>query len=109
MGDISNPPRLVMTTIPVASFTVPAGAAAYIDTNVSATTGTNTARAWVINGRAAAQNVGARAHGTAGDPNTFSNNSVTLLSAVDSAGHMDLMRNAAGDSVYEFIGYLEIA
>lgn len=103
-----GPPRLRFEPIPTASFTVATGAAGYVDTDVSATTGTLTSRIWLItafkNGNGEA---GARAHGSAVDSRVTLNNTSFLMSRVDSLGHMDLLRDAAADIVYQFSGYLE--
>lgn len=96
------------TPIDTAIFTVNSGLAGYVDTDLSATTGTDTTKLWVIavfkNG---AGTVAARKHGEAANPAVTSNNSVTLFSYVDSAGHMDLYRDPALNTDYDLIGYIK--
>jgi len=106
--NIFAPPQIRFVPINTATFDIVAGVAGYIDTDVSATTGVDTRRAWlvaIICG--AALTAAARAHGTAESPAVTVNNSVTVLSHVDSAGHMDLYRNAGGDLHYWILGYLD--
>lgn len=99
--------KLRLTLIAPATFTITAGAAGWIDTNCSATVGTNTERLWLItiNG-AGAQNAGARAHGETVEP-IFAAYCTTFFTRCDSTGHIDLYRNAGNDENYIFLGYFE--
>lgn len=95
------------TPIATANFGIAGGAAGWIDTDVSATTGTDTSKLWVVVCKNDAfQDSGARAHGSAIDCKVANSNSVTLLSYVDTTGHMDLYR-AAANAGYYFIGYIQ--
>lgn len=94
--------------ITATEFTVVAGAAAWIDTDVSACTGTNTNRLWVVTaGSAASQVAGARANGETISNESRVTNSGTFLSRVSATGYMDLRRDATNDFKYVFIGYFE--
>lgn len=86
--------------------TVAAGAAGWVDTDVSATTGTDTGRAWlVICAGGGALDAGCRAHGEVTD--THYTLTYTAVSRVDPNGHMDLHRSAGGDIPYAIMGYLD--
>lgn len=105
--NLGQKPRLIYTPIDHAAFTVLAGAVAWVDTDVSATTGTNTNRIWFVVARCVNSIVaGARPHGSAADAAALMINSATFLTHVDNTGHADLVRGAV-DIVYEFLGYLE--
>lgn len=99
--------RLQFNSIASATFTVTGGGAGYIDTNVSATTGTDTSKIWVCIVKSdASQSAGVRVHGDANDIKKTINQNATWLTKVDAAGHCDLYRNAA-DNAYTFVGYLQ--
>ena len=86
-------------------FTIVGGGAAWIDTDVSAVTGLNSQRVWVLSSNlAAGQANGARPKGSALQPYGYGN--LLHLSRADSTGHMELMRGA-GACVYTIVGYLE--
>ncbi len=90
-----------------AAFTIVGGAAGYIDTDVSGTTGTDIQRLWLIDcivAGFATQDVGVRPHGSATDVKASQAIS-TWISQVDATGHLDLYRGAA-DAVYFIKGYL---
>lgn len=90
-------------------FSIVGGAAGWIDTDVSAITGIDPTRVFLISMQAtAAQDGGARAHGSALTPSQYVNLTNFGLSAVDSTGHMDLLRGAANMNYY-IIGYIERA
>lgn len=101
-------PRQRFVPIATATFTVNLGAAGYVDTDVSATTGTDTRKLWVIvaTKAAGAGQAGARATGGAIDGRASINNSTTIYAYCDASGHMELLRDAGGNITYDFIGYL---
>lgn len=107
MGRLYNPKLLSLTQINTAQFDVIGGAAGWIDTDVSATTGIDPNRVWIIGiNVAASQMAGARDHGSALESRYQINLSGFTLSKVNSAGHMDLYREAA-DAHYYIMGHLE--
>lgn len=98
-----------MTFTPVAAvsdFTVALGVAGYVDTDVSAVTGTDTTKLWVIivfcN---TTQYAGARKLGETADNKVQVKSTFTIFSYVDSSGHMELYRNATTDCIYRIIGH----
>jgi len=95
-------------SITAALFNVVSGVAGYIDTNVSATTGTDTSKAWLINSHADGGSglLGARTLGDTADPKTTGNDG-TFIAYVSATGHLDLYRVAGGDNKYYLIGYLQ--
>lgn len=108
-GNIDNPSKVSLVQIDISQFIVAAGAAGWVDTDVSAAVGSAWDKVWVIgvNALAAGDFVGARIHGSALSPYTKANNTLTLMSMADSSGHMDLYRQAGGNVEYNFIGYLD--
>jgi hypothetical protein len=106
---INNPqPHVGFHAIVPALTAILAGAAGWIDTDVSATTGTDTARVWVIvDWSSAPSTIGARAHGSAVAAEVFVSASATLFSHVDAAGHIDYYRDAGNNNQYLIMGYLE--
>ncbi len=104
-----NPYFLQFTPVATASYQVNLGAAGWVDTDVSATTGTNSRRVWVLTcyPTAGGTYMGARATGGAVDNRSLVQSSITLLAKADAAGHMDLLRDVAQNLVYQFVGYLE--
>ncbi len=100
-------PLLNFVPINNVDFAIVAGAADWIDTDVSGTTGTDTGKLWVIGVQSTSQLVGARPHGNAATPLVIAGNSLTVLSTVDATGHMDLYRNAVAETDYHILGYLE--
>lgn len=107
MSNLNNPHIPVFVPIDTALFTVSGGAAGWVDTNVSATTGVLTNRIWLISvSCAAGQSAGARAHGSTKAPLSLLNLSATIMAHVDATGHMDLYR-AGNDNNYRFLGYLQ--
>lgn len=88
-------------------FNIVGGAAGWIDTDVSATTGTNTRRLWIVCVNTdAPQPSGIRQHGSADTVYVWNKGNATMFTYVDAAGHVDLYRDAA-DGHYQFLGYLE--
>lgn len=109
---VANVPRPRFVPIDSVNFPILTGAAGWIDTDVSAVTGTNASRIWFISAlqHTAAGQIGARVHGSALAPLTPAVagwTGATLLACCDSTGHMDLYRNAGGDVDYQFIGYMD--
>lgn len=99
--------KMTITPIAPATTTLPAGGGnSWVDTDVSATTGTNTATVWVVIARSTSGMAGVRVHGSAIDSKTTITSSATFLSSVDSSGHIDYYRENAGDLNYTLIGYL---
>lgn len=90
-------------------FTVAAGVAGWVDTDVSAVTGLDTTKVWLISCESSPGGgiVGARPHGSALEPELNAQLVTSTLSKVDSTGHMDLRRIAGHDTKYTFIGYFE--
>lgn len=110
MPDPGNFTRGRMRFYPTAvgNFTVSAGAAGWVDTDVSSKTGTDTTKIWVINIRSvAADSLGVRAHGETVEPLGPTVYTWTMLGHCDSSGHMDLYRVAGNDVYYRFVGYLQ--
>jgi hypothetical protein len=99
---------MVFHPIATAAFNVVAGVAGYVDTDVSATTGTDKRKLWVVvsfvNGL---QTAGVRAKGSAIDSQVPANQCTTLFTYVDNTGHVELLRNAGLDNTYRFIGWLK--
>ena len=94
------------TAITTVEFNVVGGAAGWIDTDVSATTGTRRDRAWCIVAVSAAdQDAGVRENGVATVPTVYCQRTLMLMSQVSVAGHLDLYRNVA-DIAYRIVGYL---
>lgn len=104
--NVFNPSLTTFREVTVGLFGAPAGVAGWVDTDVSATTGVDTNRVWMVACVAgAAQDVGVRKHGNTGEPHFSTNHS--QLTMVDSNGHVDLYRGPGADNYYSFIGYLE--
>jgi len=109
-SNLKNLPVLRFVPVTSADYNVVAGAAGYVDTDCSATVGTNkTKRVWLIHARNAdGTPVGARANGSAVDCKVNQNNTSTLMSTASASGHIDLYRNAATAALYTIFGYLEV-
>lgn len=106
-GNIDNPRTVGFVPIASVDFAVAGGAAGWVDTDVSGTTGTDTTKVWLVNGYNGADQVGGvRPHGSAATPSAHINLTVSFLSHVDSSGHFDLLR-AAGDIHYYVMGYFK--
>lgn len=89
-----------------ADFTVALGAAGYVDTDVSATTGTNANTLWVVRVETAGTPIaGARPHGSTDDTKSTVYGSSVFFVRCDASGHMDFYRNAAVDVKYQLVGY----
>lgn len=108
-SNLSNPARVRFVPHDVGSgIVVNAGAAGWIDTDVSAQTGTDIHKVWLIHAFEGAEGaVGARQTGSVVDNFVTASKSTALMAHCDSAGHMDLYRNAASNVNYKFVGYLE--
>lgn len=90
-------------------FSVPAGAAGYVDTDCSATVGTNPQRLWQVHARVidgSTQLIGARVPGETADP-SLTSAYAEFLAYCSAAGHIELYRNAAQNAGYYIIGYFE--
>jgi hypothetical protein len=101
-------PRFVPVTTTL--FTVLSGAAGWVNTDVSSLTGAGTTKLWVIvvfNNAPIYQFTGARAHGSIIDNSFASLFTTTLMSYVDSSGHVDLYRDITAANDYRFVGYLQ--
>ena len=110
MSNLRTDRRLRFFPVATAQFSVPAGAAGWVDTNVSATTGTATDKLWVVVCETSGGSgiTGVRAHGEAIDNKLLSNfRMYTQFSYVDVAGHVDLYRDGALGNFYTFVGYLQ--
>jgi len=95
-----------LTRIVTATFNVAAGGVGWVDTNVSATTGTDTNKLWVVVvSTTARQNAGVQPNGVDIDCQCEVCYSATFLSHVSATGHMDFYR-AGADNTYRLIGYL---
>lgn len=116
--NILNPPyinaRVTYTPIVPAAFAKASSGNAWVDTDVSATTGTDTKKIWHINTLCsnATSQAGARTHGTSGNlqfsATTAGNVIVPLFTSVDTNGHMDLFDPANPSSQYWFMGYYSL-
>ena len=98
------PSKITYTPIDSANFVVAAGGAGWIDTDVSATTGTNPDTVWLVHILCNGDAAGVRAHGETKAPLVTVGSTTLQLTKVDSSGHADLYRNAAVQSTYTFIG-----
>jgi hypothetical protein len=102
---IKNPKAFSSTEITSVAVDVVAGAAGYVNTDVSAITGL-LSRSWLISAYVGGgAYVGARAVGSALNPKAYANSS-TLIIGRTVAGHIELLRDAALTLTYRFIGYL---
>jgi hypothetical protein len=108
MNNLINPvPKMTYTPIAAVNYTVSAGAAGYVDTDVSATTGIDTERIWCVTiATTIPLFVAVRPNGSAIDSQAYADNSTALHTYVSSAGHVDLLRAVGGDIFYRFVGYL---
>ncbi len=89
-------------------FNVGAGAAGWIDTDVSAVTGTDVDKIWIVTSFCAGyafQVQGARPHGSGVDTSISSGITVNF-GQVGATGHMDLYRGAL-DCLYYIQGYVK--
>lgn len=109
MSEVNNPAIRRFVPIDTAQFNAAAGAAGWVDTDVSATTGLSTSRIWAVVAKELAGNwatAGVRAHGVAAEPIVISHNP-TFFTHVDNSGHVDLYRHAGDVEQYYFLGYFE--
>jgi len=105
-GGVYNPLRVQLVHVTPVSYLILAGANGWIDTDVSAQTGTIVSRIWLVSANpSGSQLCGARALGETIEPNANLNNSGLFLSRVGDTGHMDLFRSVA-NCTYTIIGYL---
>lgn len=86
-------------------YPVPAGAAGWVETDVSATTGINTHRTWLVHITGIGVTLGIRSHGEIAEPYQYIISSSLGLTKVNNVGHVDLYRDAAVAANYTFIGY----
>lgn len=108
MGNNFKRAKITYTENAVSGFLVSAGAAGFVDTDISSATGTDPTRVWLVAAKAVAdQAVGIRPHGST-VTHTFTTNAkyAVFLTRVDSSGHADLYRGAA-DVTYYTLGYIE--
>jgi hypothetical protein len=107
-GGLYNPKITQLTHIDAQGFAVPLGVAGWIDSDVSAITGTDINKVWIVVCRntGASSAAGCRRHGDTKSPQTLAWVTTTFLSCVDSSGHMDLYRDASVNNTYDFLGYL---
>lgn len=109
MTNILNFRPIRFVPINAATYNVAAGAG-WVDTDVSATTGTFQDRLWLVRlntdavGGAA---VGIRPHGIAESPDAWAVQGFTQLTHVDLNGHVDIVRNGATTTEAVFLGYFE--
>jgi len=107
--NLRNDRVLKFTPIATGTFNVAAGAAGWVDTDVSATTGIDVTKLWIINCTATTYGTqGVRPNGSAVDnsiPGAARTN--TILSYVSATGHLDLYRDAIANNSYHLIGYLK--
>ena len=107
MGSLDNPPALKFTPINTATFTIAAGAAGWVDTDVSATTGTDVTKLWLVTSSTVTQqDAGVRPLGEASAPLGITNGTVSFLSYCGLTGHMEFYRNAISNVDYRLLGYL---
>ena len=101
----ANKPKFIQIT--PAIFTILGGAVGWVETDVSASTGINTQKIFVVLARdgGASGLAGVRKTGSIIDNKAVVYSSFTLMTHVNSVGHVDFYRNA-GDMIYTFIGYL---
>lgn len=102
--------KMVFRSCVAVDVTVSAGAAAWVDTDLSAICGTSTNRIWMfqmLTGPAGAF-VGVRPHGDAATPQAPASTTILMLSRVDGSGHVDFLRDAAQDCSIRIPGYLEL-
>ncbi len=82
-----------------------AGAAGWVDTDLSAVLGTDNAKIWVVNCiHVAAGSLGVRTPGDTTD-SKYVNNHSRLVHAV--AGHLEFYRDAGGDTYYQTSGWVK--
>lgn len=106
-GGNYTPSKLKYTPIDPVHYQVAAGAAGWVDTDVSVTTGTDTGRIWAVGMNGWTGNAhGVRAHGSSVDAETSTPAGFNFVH-VDDSGHVDLYRNAVDAGDYTFMGYFE--
>jgi len=108
MGQAYNPLPLNFTPIGTSEFVVPLGVSEWLDTDVSATTGTDTTKLWIIICKPGGGDfiTGVRKHGSSVNCQYAAISEYTAFAYVGPTGHMDLFRST-GNNKYEFIGYLQ--
>jgi len=108
LKNIEQPKFLIYTDISTATISLPLGAAGWIDTDVSAVTGTLTDRIWIILVASAGGDVlsGVRTHGSAEAPLLPNGTRFTVLAKVSSTGHLDFYRDAGTNINFLFLGYI---
>lgn len=107
MNNLQNPSKLTFTPVTVGIFTIVAGVAGWIDTDVSATTGVDPTKIWVGHWRSAGGDVttGVRPHGGTGY--VYATTPGIFICAVDNTGHMDFYRDAGTNITFYILGYLQ--
>lgn len=104
--NVNNKKILRFTPVAAAQFIIAAGAIGWIDTDVSATTGTNQKLLWLIiaSNAGGGFSIGSRTTGSAVN-NQAAASGCTYICPVSSLGHLDLYRTAV-DNTYTIVGYL---
>lgn len=111
MNNYHKANQLKLTLIDTVEYTIPAGAAGWIDTDCHVALGTDTRRIYLVNilTAGASSAVGARPHGSATSPAFSGNNTTHCEVNVDTSGHIDFYRDAAVQNKYQVFGYLEMS
>ena len=107
--NFNNPKVLSFTPLNAVAYTVVAGAAGWVDTDISASAGINTKRIHYFHAVAAVavHDMGARPHGSAALPVITGACYGAPMTKTDVNGHVDLLRDAANTTVYYHMGYFE--
>jgi len=102
--------RLRFVPISAVSFNVAASADDWVDTDCSASLGTDVRRVYCFSVTSAggSSNVGARSHGSAVDNKVWLSFQAVLPSESDAAGHIDFKRDAVVTFTYVAFGYFQI-
>ena len=103
-NNLSTPQKLAFLPIDTALYSTGVGATEWEDKDVSATTGTDTRKLWVVTIYAANALSGIRAHGEVKQPIGAGYLTWTAFTYVDSSGHVDLY-HVVTQADYRFIGY----
>jgi hypothetical protein len=100
---------MTFTPISTGFFVVTAGGETWLDVNVSATTGTNTQRIWLVEYVITGYIVGTgiRYHGSAAEPFYHPQLATggTMMTTVDASGHVDVYRVTTSNVEIRFQGY----
>jgi hypothetical protein len=107
MSNNLSRPGITIHHIDSTRITLVAGADEWVDTDVSAITGTDSSKIWLISiYNSGSGNTGARAVGSTTNPYVAASGTNTCMAKVNSSGHMELRRAAVGNIFYDFLGYL---